>query len=236
MQLLVNLHEDELRAYYGNSYERVHRTRGAALSGAHSGHFGIDTAEQQAIVGVNFTPCGAAPFFRDPSNVLGNDHVELEQLWGRDGAVLRERICERRSPAAKLRELEAVLLERAVGALEADAAVQFAISAFDRGAPVSTVVDRVGMSAKRFIRTFAEVVGLTPKRFARVRRFQRVLDVLEKGPTRDWAQLAVAQGYYDQAHLIRDFRQFSGTTPTCYQPRALGDRNHVPLDLTSLRR
>ena len=62
MGLLVNLHEDEMRTYEGPGFARVERTRGATLSGPFARHFAIDTAEQRAIVGVNFRPGGAYPY------------------------------------------------------------------------------------------------------------------------------------------------------------------------------
>jgi AraC-like DNA-binding protein len=60
---------------------------------------------------------------------------------------------------------------------------------------------------------FHEEVGLAPKQFARVRRFQWALRWLRKGPRVNWAWLAVECGYYDQAHLIKDFQTFAGVCP-----------------------
>jgi AraC-like DNA-binding protein len=229
LQLLVNLYEDELRSYYGAGYVDLQRSAGAALCGAHARHFGIDTAEQRAIVGVSFKPGGAFPFFAAPADATSEMHVGLDALWGREGALLRERLLETRRPEQTLATLEAVLLARAVRPLEQDPAVVFAVDAFERGVPVATVVDGLGCTPRHFIQRFSAAVGLTPKRFARVRRFQRVLASLRLGQRVDWAQVALACGYFDQAHLIRDFRDFSGESPTAYQPRSSEERNHVPL-------
>ena len=228
MQLLVNLHEDELRAYHGEGYRMIQRNRGAELGGAYASHFAIDTAEQRCIVGVSFGPGGAYPFFTPPADATRELHVELDALWGSDGAALRERLLEARTPEATLRTLESVLLEQRVRPLERDPAVDFAIRAFDRGAGVGEVTDRLGMSAKSFIRRFAARVGLTPKKYARVVRFQRVLDAVASGRPIDWAGVAIDCGYFDQAHLIHDFREFSGMNPLAYKSRP-GEKNHVPL-------
>ena len=236
MQILVNLDQDELRTYHGPGYATVDRLPGAALSGSYKDHFAIDTAEQRSIAGVAFRSGGAYPFFRPPADVVTGAHVALDNLWGRDGATLRERLLEARalgSPArgaeAILDTLERELLARAVRPLDPDTALDFAVSAFDRGATVQAVLSRIGGSSRRFLRAFAERVGLTPKRFERVRRFRRVLDAIEIGRPVSWARVALACGYYDQAHLINDFREFSGITPTTYAPRSYGDRLHVPL-------
>ena len=226
MQLLVNLDEDELRTYEGERFATVRRIRGAAISGAYARPFGIDTREQRCIVGVSFRPGGAAPFFRAPANALRELHVELDRVWSRDGAVLRERLLDAPSPAAALRALECALLERVARPLEVDKLVDFAIGALERGAPVGQLVSRVGTTPKRFIRHFEQIVGITPKRFARVRRFGRVLTSVELGQRVDWSAVAASCGYFDQAHMIHDFQEFSGMNPTDYRPRAQGDRNH----------
>jgi AraC-like DNA-binding protein len=76
---------------------------------------------------------------------------------------------------------------------------------------------------------FAADVGLTPKVFSRVLRFQRVLALIRRDRQIDWADVAVASGYYDQAHFIHDFRAFSGMSPTAYLRADVRQRNHVPL-------
>jgi len=227
MQLLVNLYEDELRTYRGEDFSQVRRLRGAAISGAYARPFGIDTREQRHIVGVAFRPGGAAPFFAEPSDALAGDHIELDALWGRDGALLRERMLEAPTPAAALCTLEQVLLARLVRPLEVDKLVEFAIGALDRGAPIGQVTERLGLTPKRFIQHFRGVVGLSPKRFARVRRFGKVLEAVERGQRVNWSGVAAGCGYFDQAHLIRDFREFSGMNPTLYQPREPSSRYHA---------
>ena len=72
-------------------------------------------------------------------------------------------------------------------------------------------------------------MGLTPKSFSRVQRFQRVLRKVHRLPSIDWADVALECGYYDQAHFIHDFQSFSGFTPTVYAARATEHLNHVPL-------
>jgi AraC-like DNA-binding protein len=226
MQLLVNLDEDQLRWYDGPGYATDHAIGGAALCGLFDHPFAIDTSEQRAICGVGFKPGGAAAFLGLPADELRDLHVELDALWGRDGAVLRERLLEAGDADAVLRALEAVLI-RALVRPEPDPAVAFALDALDRGAAVGDVTDRLGLSPARFIKRFAGAVGLTPKRYARVGRFNRVLARWAAGRPIDWAAVAVDCGYFDQAHLIHEFRAFSGVCPTAYVPRSPGDLRHA---------
>ncbi|WP_394824533.1 DUF6597 domain-containing transcriptional factor [Pendulispora albinea] len=229
MQLLVNLHEDQLRAYRGEGYATVCRTRGAILCGVHAKHVAIDTEQQRDIVGINFRPGGAFPFFPATAATMREMFVELDALWGRDGALLRERLLEAGDTGAILRTLESALLERASAPLKLDPAVAFAVASFDRGVGVSQVTEQLAMTPTRFIRRFSTIVGLTPKRFARVLRFQRVLDAASRKQRIDWVRVAVDCGYFDQAHLIHEFREFSGMKPTAYRPRSHTDPTHVPL-------
>ena len=91
-------------------------------------------------------------------------------------------------------------------------------------------VASLGWTAKRLTRRFSQQIGLTPKRFARVRRFQRVLRRSASEVTSvDWARLAAECGFYDQAHLIHEFRAHAGTTPLEYSPRSPAELNHVPV-------
>ncbi|WP_437980670.1 helix-turn-helix domain-containing protein [Sorangium sp. So ce117] len=258
MSLLINLAEDELRWYDGAAEHgaaehgaaehgaadggaadggaaRCHRLSGIAVCGAHAKHFAIDTAEQRAIVGAELSPGGAAPFFGPDAAALGGAHVSLDALWGREAALVRERVLEAKTPEERLRALESALASRLLrprAPLERDPSVDFALAAFadlSRAWTVADVTGQLGMSSKRFIRSFTERVGLTPKRYCRVQRFQQAVSAIERGERVSWAGVAAACGYYDQAHFIHDFRAFAGLTPTEYVTRRR-ERNHVPLD------
>ena len=230
MQLLVNLHEDELRSYHGEGLASVHRIGGAALCGAFTRHFAIDTAEQREIVGVGFRPGGAFPFFAAPADATCEVHAELGDLWGRDGQVVRERVLEAATPQGKLAVLDTILRERAVRPLASDGSLEHATVALAGGASVAAVAEQLGTSSKTFGRRFSERIGLTPKRYARVSRFQRVLDRITAARPPAWAELALDCGYFDQAHFIHEFREFAGICPTDYDTSGTGGRNHVRLD------
>jgi AraC-like DNA-binding protein len=150
-------------------------------------------------------------------------------FWGRDGGVLRERLLEASTPEAIFHVLEMVLLDHFLHPQDAGPAIPWAASAFDRGLSVSKVAGRLGLLPKTFVRRFRERVGLTPKRFSRVRRLQRVVGSIVDPGAADWAELAAEHGYADQAHLIHDFRELTGITPTSYRPRSAEEHNHVPV-------
>lgn len=232
-QLVVNLLEDSIRVYDREDPRRVESSRGVGLAGPHARHFVIDTAEQRSCAGIVFRPGGAYPFFGLPAAELQDVNVGVESLWGPRSAALRDRLLEAPAPEARFAVLEEALLAAARRAEERHPAVRFALRelATVPHTPVGEVTSQLGMSPRRFIQLFRAQVGLTPKLFCRVRRFQEVIQripVTGPGPV-DWAEVALASGYFDQAHLIRDFKDFSGLTPAALLALPREHRNHVPL-------
>jgi AraC-like DNA-binding protein len=115
--------------------------------------------------------------------------------------------------------------------LERHAAVRLAVAQFDRSngaVPVSEVVGRIGISSRRFVELFRNEVGLSPKVFCRIRRFNEVLRRIEPLADVDWTDAALSCGYFDQAHFNHDFRAFAGMSPSAYL-RGRVARNHVAL-------
>jgi AraC-like DNA-binding protein len=201
------------------------------LCGPQSESFVIDTAALSAIMGVHFKPGGAFPFFRVPAGELQDTRLSLDALWGSRAAELRERLLEASTAPARFEILERFLLAEAIRPLSHHPAVTFALGSFQNvpQLSVSSVVERAGWSQRRFIEVFRDEVGLTPKLFSRVVRFQEVVRKVHRQRQVDWAVVAVDCGYYDQAHFINDFQVFSGFSPTAYL-RVHGARlNHVPL-------
>jgi AraC-like DNA-binding protein len=235
ISLIINLEEDETRLYDADDLNKLRRLSGCSVSGPHTKSFVIDTDEQTCVIGVSFRPGGAIPFLKLPSDELHNQHVELEDLWGRLASELRERALAATSSAAKLRVVELALLERAAGRFEGQPVVEYAVENFlarPATSRISEVADKTGLSSRRFIELFKQHIGMTPKLFCRVRRFQAVLKSITSGQLMNWSGTALDCGYFDQAHFIHDFRAFSGINPAKYLagyndfPR---HHNHLPI-------
>ncbi len=233
VELVVNLREDKIRIYDSDNPERFDTIPGCVVSGPRSEFFVIDTAGEASTVGVHFKPGGAFPFLRMPATELQNQSVALECLWGRQSGRLRERLLEAATPERKLQVLEGCLLRQLTKPPDTHPALGFAIQQFRRGVPalsVSQVADSMGFSQRRFIQVFSHHIGLTPKLFSRVSRFQKVIRTAHGLEDVDWAGTALDCGYYDQAHFIHDFRSFAGITPTEYLARKTPHVNHVPME------
>jgi AraC-like DNA-binding protein len=190
--------------------------------------------EHALIIGAHFRPGGAFPFFNLPVSELADSHVELETLWGASAVELRERLCAARTPAERFSLLENALTARLFRRPESHYAVRFALNVFtpaESELTIASVTQRIGLSPRRFIQVFKLEVGMSPKLFCRVRRFQHLLESVREQAAPNWARLASECGYFDQSHFIHDFRIFSGLTPTEYV-RQRSERvlpNHVPL-------
>ena len=232
MALMINLLEDELRWYGGEKFQTRNRLRGIGLCGTQSRRFAID-AFQQKMMGVQFWPGGAWPFFGPVASDFQDSHISLADFWGDNHAhSLHMQLIETPGIAAKFRIVMDALVENASRDFEHHPVVSQALATFERR-PLTSRIARTAadadVSQKKFIRLFTEQVGYTPKLYLRVTRFQRLLDRVWNAPKVDWAHIAAAHGYYDQPHLIRDFREFSGFTPSEYLARRGPFQQHVPL-------
>jgi AraC-like DNA-binding protein len=228
INLYVNLDRDEIRVYPVDGGPPEVRS-GIAVRGPNSRPVFIDPADQRRIMWVSFRVGGASPFVPADAADLRDRIVDLADLWGRDGELLRERLLAASSVERRIDELAAALQAHARRPPTRDDAVVAAAAALHRGASVGDAADRLGWTPRRLGRAFTAHIGLAPKRFARVRRFQRLVRAASSDPAPDWARLAAETGYHDQAHLIHDFRDLSGLTPGAYRPRSPGEHNHVPV-------
>jgi AraC-like DNA-binding protein len=232
MELVVNLNDDEVRAYNRRDLRRFERLESAILVGPHSEYFVLDTMQQVRVIGVHFRPGGAFPFLRPPADELHGQQVSMSELWGGFARELRERLLAAKTVDEQFGLLEAALTARMARPLEFHRAVAFGLHEFQCGArSVADVIGAAGISARRFVEVFKQQVGMAPKPYCRVRRFQRVIRGLPAAASAiDWADVAIASGYCDQAHLIHDFRAIAGISPGEYAIRRTEHLNHVPMD------
>ncbi|AKJ32024.1 transcriptional regulator, AraC family [Caldimonas brevitalea] len=202
----------------------------------------VEFQAEMVLAGVQFHPGAAAPFFGLPISELADQEVPLRLLWGAGIDDLRERLHLAGGDAQRFDVLEQALAYQwrcRAGVRHAPRpahpAVAFALSAWRPEAletdlhwpSVAELVERSGLSARRFIDVFCAEVGQTPKRYSRLCRFQAAVARLHGQPDLEATSLALHCGYYDQAHFIHDFRAFAGFTPGDYRARRTAQANHV---------
>lgn len=230
VDLVINLLDEDIRIYDAGSPDVLRAHSGAFVSGTHTRSFLADPRQRESVVGVHFRPGGAFPFIGISPAELLDTHAPLADVWGCTGVHLREQLAGAGSVSERFRLLEVALLRRLRQARAGHPAARVAAEALRAEGGkvrVASLAAQVGLSHRRFVEVFEREVGVTPKFYARLERFHRVkqgIAMLGKGNrsrNRDedatsWATFALSCGYFDQSHMIREFVEFSGMSPTSY--------------------
>ncbi len=165
------------------------------------------------LIGIRFQPGGTAAFFPLPMDQLTNQFVDLDLLSRSLSRMISENVEPIPTLQSKIPALEEVLT-RSIELRNLDVSLlKLANHIVSTGGVISVdeLASSAGLSNRQLERKFLKDVGVSPKVLCRILRFQQVFRVVEADPT--WSTIAVDCGYYDQAHLIRDFRQFAEQTP-----------------------
>lgn len=171
-------------------------------------------APQAEIFGVRFHPGMSHGLMRVPVSILTDEIVDLESLWGKDGRAMEQRLAD----AGSLQK-RAALIEAGLDPQSGETPVQRAalwIVANRGDASADELARHAGLSARQFRRLCIEQTGVGPKMLCRVLRFRNAANRIASAGPGNWADFALDHGYYDQAHFINEFREFSGVTPAEY--------------------
>lgn len=203
----------------------------AFIAGAGTASYitGIDAA--QTVMTVHFKPAGALGFLGAGMGALENACVGLAEVWGRPAVLLHEQLLAAPSATHRITLVESFLLaRRQIPDRTPSAEILSVLRSVecDPSVRISQVRAEVGWSARRLSERFRAEVGLGPKAYQRVRRLQGALRRLD-GATGRGARIAADLGYFDQAHFVRDFREFTGLTPSQYTERRSWLPSHVEL-------
>lgn len=231
VQVILNLARDYLLDCPEGEPDRP--TPPAVIVGARSVYEIVSGSDMADLIGVVFEPGGFASFAGDSVHLFSNRSVVLEDVWGTEARVLRGRLRETPTPRARLALFEGFLLTRFGGRLTRNRMVEFALSQFGREGGVSRVREvakSTGWSERRFSQVFREEVGLSPKVWCRIQRFQQAVRLLHAGGDVRWAELALDCGYYDQSHFANEFRAFSGVDATTYSALRSRWANHIRVE------
>ena len=212
--------------------DRFRTVKKAWISGERTRYIVIGT-DNVHMIGIRFKPGGAYPFFGFPICELSEWVTELDLIWGRMIYSLRDRLLEVDSPEEKIKTFEAFLLEQVQRSLEPNRAISFAIHRLQNSPQFLAIRDlanQIGITQKHLISQFEKIVGLRPKSFARVVKFQKVLKLVEDRKQVEWASIAYECGYYDQAHFIKEFHTFSGLNPSAYLTQRGENLGYIPID------
>jgi AraC-like DNA-binding protein len=178
---------------------------------------------EYASVDIELTPLGAYRVLGRPLVELESDCASLEDVFGTSGRELADRLREAGGWDERFDVLERFLVQRAAQGPAPTPAVVWAdcrLREVCGNVRIGALAAERSCSRRYLTARFTAEVGLAPKAVARQLRFARVRELLGRDPA-GIAELAFAAGYYDQAHLYRDFREFAGVTPTEFLARLI---------------
>jgi AraC-like DNA-binding protein len=221
---------DASRLYF---VDPLHSQRSAApaslVGGARSSFYEREFDTTSCSVGAVLWPGTAALLFGAGADELAHRHTALEDLWGHRATSVHAELCELRTAADRMARLELRLGERLPLLRGLDPQVADLLNSLSSAASVGDAVRTSGLSHRRFIADFRHAVGLAPKAYLQLQRFQGALRAMRSDPVPALADVAALAGYSDQSHFGREFLEFAGVTPAQYCTRKPADTNHVPI-------
>lgn len=199
------------------------------IGGARTSFYAKESCAPVVSVGVQLLPGAARALFGPSAADFADAHTPLSAVWGGDAARALETIAAAGDPQRQLATLDALLCARIRAGRALQAPLRWALQQLAGGeARIDTLARDSGYSHRGFIALFREAAGMSPKRYARVQRFQQALAALQAG-TATLAELAVAAGYSDQAHMTREFQAMAGLSPGAYRGLAPAAAHHVAI-------
>ena len=229
MHVVFRLTDGPLRIF--GAGDREGQPAGDSMIGGVRSRFYVrEMSGPSCSVGAVLRPGASELLFGTGADALAERHTPLDDVWGAPARLVHERMLETDDPENRLALLEATLLQRLPRVRVMHPGIASAIDQMHSLQSVEAAVKLSGVSHRQFISLFRRTVGLTPKTYLRVLRFQSALRSFRHGKAQTLASLAAETSYSDQAHFNREFRAFSGVTPAAYQRLASKEMNHLPVD------
>jgi AraC-like DNA-binding protein len=198
----------------------IKRISATGISGPMSRPMRMKSTGPVNLFGICFQPGGGYPFFKYPAHELVNQYPDVDDLWGSKGHEFIEYIKNDGSTTqSRIEAVNAYLINRLASNLRDDAVTQKATETIEscKGRiTVDQLACHLGLSRRHLTRKFKERIGMTPKQLCRNIRFKQVYKLIETSSHHNWADVALTCGYYDQSHLINEFKYFTGSSPDAY--------------------
>lgn len=168
------------------------------------------------ILAARFHPDGFVPFISGSLQEMENKAVPLDQLFGEEGNLLEKEIMQHSSVSEKIKQLEHFLLNKLKGREWIERMIKSSVDIILKlkgQVSVEVLADQLNIHRRQLERKFSATIGMSPKQLAKIIRLQSSLKLLEKNQFTNLTNLAYDSGYFDQAHFIKDFREFTGMSP-----------------------
>lgn len=232
VNVVFDLTETPKYIYDNETLKEIQACKRVWFSGIRTHFITIPSGQDSEMFILNFHKGKAYPFLEMPLNELTNFVVDAELVLTNGILEMRETLLSIAGIAGKFAYAEQHLMAQFGKNLEENPFVDFAVGKILENPyhlTMEAIAQKVGYSQKHLIQLFKAHVGLTPKAFMRIIRFQKAILMLENRRELDWVGLAHDCGYFDQAHFIHDFKAFSGFTPAQYLSRTGDFTNYIPV-------
>jgi AraC-like DNA-binding protein len=234
-ELIIDLGDKPQFIHDNETLKVIQRCTHAWVSGVRTRPITIPSGSGNRIIVIGFKRGAANPFYSFPMNEITDSVVMADLVFGKAVCDLREQLLSTTSVHQMFHRIELFLMARAGDKLHPNSmtnCIQYAINQIIQRPTILSLQrlsEHIGYSQKHFIDLFRKQVGVTPKQYLKIMRFQKAILQAETAQPINWSQLAQDSGFYDQAHFIHDFKEFSGFTPHEYQQRKNTELNYVPV-------
>jgi len=231
-EILIDFHDTPQFIYDNDSLKEIQACRHVWASGVRTKPITIPSGTDAAMMVISFKKGKAAPFFPFPMNEIADCVVDADLVWGSDFGDLRERLLETADIDLRFTIVEDFLVRKFYSKMIVNPCVAFAVEEMTHRPDRLTIARmnaQIGYSQKHFTDMFRKQIGVTPKAYLKIMRFQKAVRTIDAAASVDWASLSQECGFYDQAHFINDFKHFSGFTPAKYTEIHTNYQNYIPV-------
>ncbi len=231
-EILIDFHDTPQYVYDNHTLKEIQACHHVWASGLRTEPITIPSGNGAAMMVISFKKGMASPFFPFPMEEIKDSVVDADLVWGSDFGLLREQLLETKDIDRRFQMVEEFLLLRFRSKLRLNPCVSFAVSEMlerPDAISIARMNEKIGYSQKHFTEMFRRQIGVTPKSYLKIMRFQKAVRTIDSATEIDWGTIAQDCGFYDQAHFINDFKHFSEFTPEQYAKIHTNYQNYIPV-------
>lgn len=229
----------ELIFHYGNLFRKYdtpqtfHIQPRSFIHGQIKSYIEIEPTGTVGIFSARFNPAGLQPFIDFDVDSFTGRTLSVEEIWGSEGVVLENEMLACYGNDERVTVIEDFLLKKRQDLKIDNTPVEYCVEALFKSVgavSIESLAEELRIGKRQLERRFIAAVGLSPKVLARIIRFQNTLQLIENKEFRSFTGVAHEGGFYDQAHFIKDFRDFTGLNPKQYFSENLEMAKHFSFD------
>lgn len=231
-EILIDFHDTPQFIYDNSSLKEIQACQHVWASGLRTEPITIPAGNKSEMMVISFKKGMAASFFPFPMEEIADSVVDADLVWGTDFGELRERLLGTKDIDLRFRIVEEFLIKEFRSQMAVNPCVAFAVQQMTErpdALNIARMNERIGYSKKHFAEMFRRQVGVTPKSYLKIMRFQKAVKTIDAATNIDWGQISLECGFYDQSHFINDFKHFSGFTPEQYAKIHTNYQNYIPV-------